>query len=287
MESRLKKNMSKIFRGISIVLIIIVSIICFYTMRESLISKYDNSDGEAIILNNSDILKGTPVDYIENSGVRIPILSYSLINDSGEPLSLSKATFESHIKWLNDNGFTFLSAKEAYEMITTGNNVPKRPVVISFEDGYDDVFVNAYPILQKYDAKATVFISSDNINEESYLNESMMKTMHENGISFQGHSKDNKKLQLLNYDEQYQYLKESKERIEGILNNKVEILMYPYGSYDEDTIAVMDKLGYKMGIGNRYGYAREGNGIYNVRRIKITINNKDINNFKDLFNGIR
>ena len=49
----------------------------------------------------------------------------------------------------------------------------------------------------------------------------------------------------------------------------------------------MDKLGYKMGIGNRYGYAREGNGIYNVRRIKITMNNKDMNNFKDLFNGIK
>ena len=279
--------MSRIYRGISIVLMSIVSIICFYTIRQSLISKNNSTDGEAIVLNTSDILRGMPVDYMENSGVRIPILSYSLINDSGEPLSLSKDTFESHIKWLNDNGFTFLSVREAYEMITTGNNVPKRPVVISFEDGYDDVFSNAYPILQKYHAKATVFISSDNINEESYLNEFMMKAMYKDGISFQGHSKNNKKLHLLNYDEQYKYLKESKDKIEGILKNKVEILMYPYGSYDGDTIEAMDKLGYKMGIGNRYGYAREDNGIYNVRRIKITINNKDMSSFKDLFNEIK
>ena len=287
MGARLKKNMSKILRGIIIILITIVSIICFYTLRETLISKYNKTEGEAIVLNSSDILRGTPVDYIENSGVKIPILSYSFINDSGEPLSLSKATFESHIEWLNENGYTFLSAKEAYEMITTGNNVPKRPIVISFEDGYDDVFTNAYPILKKYNAKATVFISSDNINKESYLSEFMMKTMYEDGISFQGHSMNNKKLQLLHYDEQYKYLKESKEKIESILKNKVEIIMYPYGSYDGDTITVMDKLGYKMGIGNRYGYARESNGIYNVRRIKITMNNKDMNSFRDIFKRMK
>lgn len=279
--------MRKKFSQNIIILLIILGVIGatlgISTLRDNLVEKDKKYNDQAVFISNSDILKGNTIDYMEASNVKIPIITYSFVSYNDESFTLTADDFKEQMKWLYDNGVTFVSMKELYEMITTGNNIPKRPVAICFEEGYDDVYKNAYPILKQYGVKATVFVSSQYINKPSYLTEGMIKDMALKGINFQSHSKNNTKLTLLTYEEQLDYLKSSQERIQAITNTKVEFLMYPEGSHDGDTTKAMNKLGYKLGISNRFGYAEEGNGLYNLRKIKINYNNKDLKNFKDIF----
>lgn len=276
----------KFSQNIIILLIILGAIgatLGISTLRDNLVEKDKRYNDQAVFISNSDILKGNTIDYMEASNVKIPIITYSFVSYNDESFTLTADDFKAQMKWLYDNGVTFVTMKELYEMITTGNNIPKRPVAICFEEGYDDVYKNAYPILKQYGVKATVFLSSQYINKPSYLTEGMIKDMALKGINFQSHSKNNTKLTLLTYEEQLDYLKSSQERIQAITNTQVEFLMYPEGSHDGDTTKAMSSLGYKLGISNRFGYAEEGNGLYNLRKIKINYNNKDLKNFKDIF----
>ena len=90
---------------------------------------------------------------------RVPILMYHHISDSGEPGStIPPETFESQIKALADAGYTAISFEELHDHVTAGTPLPELPIMITFDDGYMSVYDIAFPILKKYNMKATAFI---------------------------------------------------------------------------------------------------------------------------------
>ena len=96
------------------------------------------------------------------------ILMYHMIkepikNAKFNKLRVSPKMFEWQIRYLKKNGFTFLTMKE---LIEKKDNLPKKTVVITFDDGYEDNYLNAFPILKKYNAKATIYLVVDRHNRE-------------------------------------------------------------------------------------------------------------------------
>ena len=84
---------------------------------------------------------------------------YHHFGDEGSPeVTISAAAFESHIKALAEAGYTAVSFNELRDFVDNGVSLPERPVIITIDDGYMSVYEIAYPILAKYDMKATVFI---------------------------------------------------------------------------------------------------------------------------------
>ena len=91
--------------------------------------------------------------------VRIPILMYHHFGDEGSPeVTISADAFESHMKALSDAGYTAISFEDLHEYVFSGAPLPDRPVLITIDDGYMSVYDIAFPILEKYGMKATVFI---------------------------------------------------------------------------------------------------------------------------------
>jgi len=104
------------------------------------------------------LISGTAFWYDMNSTV-IPILMYHHIADDGDPGStVSAEVFESHIKALRDAGYGAISFGELCDYVENGTPLPDLPVIITFDDGYKSVYDSAFPILRKYDMKATSFI---------------------------------------------------------------------------------------------------------------------------------
>ena len=97
---------------------------------------------------------------LDGNSARIPILMYHHFadDDSSPGTVISAEMFESHIKALSDAGYTAISFEELFDYVYHGASLPERPLVITIDDGYMSVFETAYPILRKYDMKATVFI---------------------------------------------------------------------------------------------------------------------------------
>lgn len=108
--------------------------------------------------------------------VDIPILMYHSISKdaSGEnEYTISKARFEGDLKWLRDNGYTTIFPSQLAAYVEEGAMLPTKPVIISFDDGFANNYLYAYPLLQKYNMKAVIAIigvESDRSSGDIYRN---------------------------------------------------------------------------------------------------------------------
>lgn len=214
---------------------------------------------------------------VSNRG--IPILMYhSIAYEKGNPVRLPKEKFEEQMKYLKDNGYTTLSLSEAYDALI--NNVPvnEKSVVITFDDGYQDNYKNAYPILKSFGFKATIFVITSYIGKGEYLNINQLKEMDKNGIDIESHTLTHPKLGELGYNAQLKELKSSKEFLEKNLNKKVSFVAYPYGSHNGNTVKAAQSAKYKMAVTTDGRWASIKDGIYTLDRVYIA-GDKGLDNF--------
>jgi peptidoglycan/xylan/chitin deacetylase (PgdA/CDA1 family) len=202
--------------------------------------------------------------------IRVPVLMYHSINtNSSNNLIITLREFEKQVKWLKENQFTSLSLPELFSILTTGKNVPLKPIVLTFDDGYEDNYTKAYPILKKYNFKATIFLITNTIGQPSRLKENQIREMYANNIDFQSHTVSHNELNRLSYKKQLEELICSKETISKLLNKKTDYLCYPVGKYNEDTIKALKEAGYKMAFTTKHGYAKLSDGLYTIKRVRM------------------
>ena len=105
-------------------------------------------------------------------------------------LSVSPAQFDAQLAWLRDNGFQTITMKELSYALSQGDELPPKPIVISFDDGHRDNYENAFPILQKYGFTAIFYVFTQVIDTYNvdYLTWEMVTEMDAAGMEFGSHS---------------------------------------------------------------------------------------------------
>ena len=100
--------------------------------------------------------------------------------------------FESHLKYLKENGYHAITLDELLDFLTTGKPLPEKPVILTFDDGYADNYTNAFPLLQKYGMIGHFFIITDFVNEKraEYMTWPQIEEMSAAGQRFGSHSRD-------------------------------------------------------------------------------------------------
>ena len=95
-------------------------------------------------------------------------------------------SFEENIKTLLDNDYTFLSFKDLNDAYNGKKELPDKPILITFDDGYYSNYRYIFPILEKYNVKASIFIVTDNIGKmidgKKYLSWRQCEIMYESGL---------------------------------------------------------------------------------------------------------
>jgi peptidoglycan/xylan/chitin deacetylase (PgdA/CDA1 family) len=207
---------------------------------------------------------------VDPGSIKVPVLMYHSINPkSTNNLIITPKEFEKQIGWLKDNGFTPLFLDELYSILTTGRNVPPKPIALTFDDGYEDNYTEAYPILKKHNFKATIFLITSSIGHASSLKEHEIREMHANNIDFQSHTASHLELNSLSYKKQLEELINSRDAINKLLNKNTDYLCYPVGKYNENTIKALKDAGYKMAFTTKPGHAKLSNGLYMIRRVRM------------------
>ncbi|URZ07199.1 polysaccharide deacetylase family protein [Clostridium felsineum] len=220
----------------------------------------------------------------QSKNLRIPILMYHWIEDGkGDELKVSKEKFKSEMEIVKQSGYTPISFDELYEFMNNKKPFSIKPILITFDDGYEDNYVNAYPVLKELGFKATIFTITDLINTCPYLSDKEIVELSKNNIAVESHAASHSKLSLLSYDNQYSELKRSKERLEGILHKQEYYLAYPFGKYNKDTMEIAKKLGYRLAACTKEGNASLSDGFYELKRIYIS-NNYNLEQFRKIIN---
>jgi peptidoglycan/xylan/chitin deacetylase (PgdA/CDA1 family) len=290
--------MNKTYRKIllSLSILIVIGLVGYNLVNSKIyLSKAKNINKENLKINDKvDLVKTTVIsrnrDFKEepliNNNRSIPILMYHSIEyEKGNELRLPVEKFREQMKYLKDKNYTTLNLDELYNFLVNNKAIPEKSVVITFDDGYEDNYKNAYPILKEFGFNACIFVITSTIdNDKSYLTSNQLRQMDANGIEIESHTLNHNDLSKLSYKDQIDTLEKSKEYIERTLNKKVKYIGYPFGKWNEDTIKATKKLGYSMAFTTIGGWAQKEEGIYTLNRVYIS-SNFGISEFKRRLNN--
>lgn len=210
----------------------------------------------------------------------VPILLYHNImdnyDDNMRTVHVSPAEFEEHMLCLFEAGYNTIGFKEYYNYIKYNEPLPKKPIIITFDDGYKSNYDYAYPVLKELGMKATIFIGTAYVNmieETSYPHftwEEALDMQNSGVIDIQSHShlhRDMTKIQPL---QAYVEFALSKYLIEKNLGKPCDVFAYPYGLYNISVQNLAMKLGYKVQVGvGDLGVNRREDGLEKLKRLTV------------------
>lgn len=192
-------------------------------------------------------------------------------DDIRKGLTVSPENFELQLKFLKDNGYQTMTLDEMYAEVAGGGDV-SRVAVLTFDDGYDDNFTYALPLLEKYDAKGTFFIISGKIGKSEYMNSDQIKSLVASGNEIGSHSVTHPSLEKISENKLKEELTKSQEDLEKLIDQKIKSFCYPSGKYSENVIAMLKESGYKIAVTTQKGQPFSTAKPYEVPRYRINPN---------------
>ncbi len=209
--------------------------------------------------------------------VNVPILYYHYIGENPDPkdvmrdgLSISPDKFQEQMSFLSESGYTTLTFDTLYAVLKGEATLPSKPIILTFDDGYIDFYVNAFPILRRYNLQAVVFVPTGLVGKSYYLSWDQIKTMDATGlISFQAHSVDHLSLPTLTPELASYQIAQSKKDLENILGKPVNTFAYPYGTSNQTDWELVKQAGFLGAVGTWRGITENEGMIFNMPRIKI------------------
>ena len=200
----------------------------------------------------------------------VPVLNYHKIENKHHSLSVPIADFEQHMAWLSERGYHTITPDELYAFITEGKALPDNPVMITFDDGYSDNYLNAYPIMKKYGFTGTIFVVTSFLGKyNGYMTWEQAKELSDNGFSIESHTISHKSLTELTDDQLREELRESRQVLADKLGKSADYLAYPTGTYNLHIAQMVKEAGYKAAFTIRYDNVSRDTNVYAIERVPI------------------
>ncbi|MBS5936737.1 polysaccharide deacetylase family protein [Clostridium sp.] len=215
--------------------------------------------------------------------VKVPILMYHSISaaDPNNSLLVPPEMFREQVKYLKEAGFTPMLLEDVVEAFSTGH-VPKKPVAITFDDGYADNYSEGYKILKEFDMKATFFIITDNTDADGYyLSSAQLKEMKKGGMGIESHTSRHIEFPNISREDKKAIIQEAIDTLKEKVGVDSKFLCYPVGRYDEETMEVAEEMGVKAAVTTEGGIATASDGLYSLKRVRMSPMN--IETFKSIF----
>jgi peptidoglycan/xylan/chitin deacetylase (PgdA/CDA1 family) len=183
-------------------------------------------------------------------------------------LTVSPALFEDQLQRFADQGIETVSLDDLMEHYAGGPSLPKRATILTFDDGYDDNYEHAFPLLQQYGMTGTFFIVTEFVGRPGYLTWDQIKEMDAAGMSIEAHSASHADLSKVGPAELRRQLVEPKSILEEQLGHPIRFLAYPSGKYNAGTIAATRAAGYVAAVTVVHGTSHPASAPFEVTRVR-------------------
>lgn len=214
---------------------------------------------------------------------------YHSISDSGDSgrhpyyrTATGPRVFDEHLKFLHDRGYKTITLGDAVRRLHASEAAEERAVVITFDDGFQDFYSQAFPLLSKYNQSATVFLPTayiDNgprkFNSIECLTWGQVRELQKAGIQFGSHTVTHPQLRNLTMQDVRHEIQSSKKRIEDELGSSVAPFSYPYafpetdGEFRRRLQDVLEECGYENGVSTVIGTANRAANIFFFKRLPV------------------
>jgi peptidoglycan/xylan/chitin deacetylase (PgdA/CDA1 family) len=223
------------------------------------------------------------------AAVRVPILMYHSVSYNATkdflPFIVRPHEFERQMEHLSEHRYTPITLS-AYARVVRGecDELPERPVVITFDDGYADFYHHALPVLKRYNFPATVYVVTDCIEKMSscmtssrvvgrpMLSWDMLRELVDSGIEIGAHSHTHPQLDVLPEHELVNETIAPKQILEHRLHVEIESFAYPHGYHSEKVKQAVRDAGYLSACGVKDAMSHLNDDPYALARLLVPVN---------------
>jgi peptidoglycan/xylan/chitin deacetylase (PgdA/CDA1 family) len=197
-----------------------------------------------------------------------PILLYHHIASDRE---ITPQGFENQLRFLLDQGYRSLSMNNLVQNIRGEKTIAAPGFVLTFDDGYQDNYTHAFSILQKLSVQALVYLVTERIGAEGFLSWEQIQAMSASGlVTFGSHTHTHRHfVRRETYQNLEEELMRSKELIETQTKKSCEHFAWPWGDYETEWLALVQKIGYHSAATTLSGANVPGSNPYQLKRVNI------------------
>lgn len=208
---------------------------------------------------------------------RLPILMYhhtepeaEVKTDGHANLNVTAEWFDKQMAYLKSRGTATLTITDVVTSLLNKNKLPGNSVVITADDGYDDIYQNAYPILQKYGLHMDLEIIAGLVGNKGYLTWDQLRQMQSSSlVHIYNHTWSHPSLASLKPDKVTSELSTAQTLLQQNLGVTNKIIIYPYGSFNNSVIAIAKNLGFAAGVSTLPGQIQCDSFLMALHRTRI------------------
>ncbi len=176
---------------------------------------------------------------------------------------------DQQIDTLVNDGYEFVNFSDLEEFFDGSKLPPKKPVMLTFDDGYEDFYTDAMPIIKKHKVKAVQYIISGVIGKPNYMTHEQVKEAIDSGlVEIGAHTVDHYNLLNLTIGDSLSQIKTSKEDLEKEFGIKVTSFAYPYGHHNASLEELAETVGFDTAVTMDRGYTVKKSERYKLPRIR-------------------
>lgn len=189
--------------------------------------------------------------------------------------------FRKHLELIDRLGFSTMTFRDYLLYLRGHLNLPAKPLILSFDDGYQDTYRFAFPLLKEFGMTAVMFVLGDrkiktnywdlgnNVPDAALMDQQQIIELHEAGFEIGAHSMTHVKLTAVHEGRAWEEISRSRILLEFLLNDTVHTFSYPYGQLNPTVKRMVQNAGYSFACGVYTGPAVFGKDVYEIRRMTV------------------
>ena len=182
---------------------------------------------------------------------QVPILCYHQIRNwtatdgkMGKDYIVPIAEFKSQMKMLADSGYHTILPDQLYDYLVYGKKLPKKPIMLTFDDTKLDQYTAAIPEMNKYGFKGVFFIMTVSIGKANYMSKAQIKELSDAGHVIGSHTYDHQNVKKYQGDDWLTQIEKPTKTLQEITGKKIKYFAYPFGLWNKEAIPELKKRGF-------------------------------------------
>ncbi len=214
----------------------------------------------------------SPPVIVPHTAFHVPIAMYHYIrtvpkNDPrGVSLSVDPRRFDHQLDTYAAKGYQTIGFQD---LANSESVLPIKPIILTFDDGYEDAYTEAFPRLVAHGMKGVFYIVTDFVGKPGYVTWDQLREMRNAGMEIAAHTTQHHELSKLSPDNQEYEIKESVKILANALDIRIYSVAYPVGKYSTDTLKIMRTTGVPFAVTTHHGIATSEYHSHELPRVRV------------------
>jgi peptidoglycan/xylan/chitin deacetylase (PgdA/CDA1 family) len=205
--------------------------------------------------------------------VQVPVLTYHRVAPLSAvgltDLKVDPANFVAELAALHGHGYHTVSQAQLFDALYKGMALPRKPVMITVDDGYVDDVTRILPALQRFHMRATFFVITGRMSEPGFLDAAQIRELDRAGMDVGDHTAHHVDLRLLTSGQLRMETSGSRRVLERVLGHPVYFFAYPFGDYNDAVLAAVRSAGFTMAYTTAAGITESTSATLTMPRIHV------------------